>query len=494
MIHHITDYGWLSVLPPLLAIVAAIASRQVFISLFLGIWLGKTIIAGWSPINGLTSAVGSVVGIFQSPDNTRVILFCILVGAMITLTQRSGGMEGFLSTMASRNLVTKRVHAELLAFFVGILVFIESSITSLMVGSLSRPLFDHFKIPREKLAYICNSTAAPICILIPLNAWGAYIINLLEREKSSYPIVSYSTKIFIYSIFYNFYAWLALLMVLLIILTGKNYGPMKTAEERARQTGKVLRDGAEPLISAEVTSLSTKEGVKPRALNMFLPVVSMVITMPVALFITGGGHIGNLFTSGYLFEVFSKASGSASVLWAVITGIIVAASLYLYQRILNLHEIMDLIFRGVGGLIPLAALMMLAFALGDLSREMGTGPFVALIAKENIPKALLPMVAFTVSAIIGFATGTSWGTFAIMTPIGVALASGVGVSLPLIIGAILGGGVFGDQSSPVSDTAIVASMASASDHMDHINTQLPYTLTAATATAIIYLVIGCMYI
>lgn len=492
--HQITDYGWLSVLPPVIAIVAAITTRQVFVSLLLGIWLGKTIIFGWNPVVGLTSTIGSLVTIFQSADNTRVILFCVLVGAIITLTQRSGGVEGFLSTIASRNLVTKRIHAELLAFLIGVVVFIESSITSLIVGSVSRPLFDRFRIPREKLAYICNSTAAPVCILIPINAWGAYIINLLNREKTSYTIVGYPISIFFHSIFCNFYPWLALLMVLLVILTGKNYGPMRAAEDRARRTGKVLRDGAEPLISAEVTSLDTKEGIMPRGLNMLLPIGAMVITMPIALFITGGGHIGNLFTPGYLFEVFSKASGSNSVLWAVITGIIVAAGLYLYQGILNMHEIIDLIFKGVGGLIPLAALMMLAFALGDLSHHMGTGHFVALIAKENIPRALLPMVAFIVSAVIGFATGTSWGTFAIMIPIGVALASETGISLPLVIGGILGGGVFGDQSSPISDTAIVASMASASDHIDHINAQLPYTLTAAAVAAVIYVVIGCVYV
>ncbi len=480
-------------MPPLMAITFAIITRQVFISLFLGIWLGKTIIFGWNPIFGLASTVSGLVGIFQSADNTRVIIFCVLVGAMITLTQRSGGVEGFLSAIASKNLVTKRIHAEFLAFCTGVVIFIESSITSLIVGSISRPLFDRFKIPREKLAYICNSTAAPICILIPMNAWGAYIIGLLDREKATYTIVDYSISIFVRSIFCNFYPWLALLVVLLVILTGKNYGPMRKAEARARQTGKVLRDGAEPLVSAEVTSLETKQGVKPWSLNMLLPIGAMVIAMPVALFVTGGGHLGNLFAPGNLFEVLSRASGSTSVLWAVMTGIFVAAGLYRYQGIFNMHEIIDLIFKGIGGLIPLAALMMLAFALGDLSHQMGTGHFVALIARESIPRFLLPMIVFLVSAAIGFATGTSWGTFAIMVPIGVALSCETGVSLPLVIGGVLGGGVFGDQSSPVSDTAIVASMASASDHIDHINSQLPYTLTAAATAAVMYLLTGCIY-
>jgi Na+/H+ antiporter NhaC len=465
-------YGWLSILPPLLAIFLAIKTKHVYISLVLGIWLGWTIIHSWNPVSGLIDTLGALVDVFKDEDNTRVILFSGLVGAIITFTQYSGGMKGFINWVVGKGLVRTRKSAGLLAWFLGFIIFIEANICVLVSGAVTRPIFDKLKISREKLSYILDSTSAPKCILIPLNAWGAFVIGLLVIQGVENPV-----RVLISSMPFNFYAIFALLIVLIVVVTEKDFGPMKKAEHRVRVENKLLRDGAEPLISTEVVTMEAKEGIPPRALNMILPVVTMVVMMPVVLLITGKGNL-------------MEGSGSASVLWAVIAGLVVGAVAYRAQGIMKVKEITDIFMKGVGGLIPLASLMILAFAIGDICEALGTGPFVALAAKSTLNPGIIPTVIFLVSCFIAFSTGTSWGTFAIMIPIAVPMINIIGLHPGLIIAAVLGGGVFGDHCSPISDTTIISSMASAADHIDHVRTQLPYALTAAGFSILLFLIFG----
>jgi len=465
-------YGWLSILPPLLAIFLAIKTKHVYISLVLGIWLGWTIIHSWNPVSGLIDTLGALVDVFKDEDNTRVILFSGLVGAIITFTQYSGGMKGFINWVVGKGLVRTRKSAGLLAWFLGFIIFIEANICVLVSGAVARPIFDKLKISREKLSYILDSTSAPKCILIPLNAWGAFVIGLLVIQGVENPV-----RVLISSMPFNFYAIFALLIVLIVVVTEKDFGPMKKAEHRVRAENKLLRDGAEPLISTEVVTMEAKEGIPPRALNMILPVVTMVVMMPVVLLITGKGNL-------------MEGSGSASVLWAVIAGLAVGAVAYRAQGIMKVKEITDIFMKGVGGLIPLASLMILAFAIGDICDALGTGPFVAQAAKSTLNPGVIPAVVFLVSCFIAFSTGTSWGTFAIMIPIAVPMINIIGLHPGLIIAAVLGGGVFGDHCSPISDTTIISSMASATDHIDHVRTQLPYALTAAGFSLLLFIIFG----
>ncbi len=465
-------YGWLSILPPLLAIFLAIKTKHVYISLVLGIWLGWTIIHSWNPVSGLADTLGALVNVFKDEDNTRVILFSGLVGAIITFTQYSGGMKGFINWVVGKGLVRTRKSAGLLAWFLGFIIFIEANICVLVSGAVARPIFDKLKISREKLSYILDSTSAPKCILIPLNAWGAFVIGLLVIQGVENPV-----RVLVSSMPFNFYAILALLIVLISVLTEKDFGPMKKAEHRVRAENKLLRDGAEPLISTEVVTMEAKEGIPPRALNMILPVATMVVMMPVVLLITGKGNL-------------MEGSGSASVLWAVIAGLAVGAVAYRAQGIMKVKEITDIFMKGVGGLIPLASLMILAFAIGDICDALGTGPFVAQAAKSTLNPGVIPAVIFLVSCFIAFSTGTSWGTFAIMIPIAVPMINIIGLHPGLIIAAVLGGGVFGDHCSPISDTTIISSMASATDHIDHVRTQLPYALTAAGFSLLLFIIFG----
>jgi Na+/H+ antiporter NhaC len=468
----IETFGWLSILPPLLAIILAIKTKHVYISLTLGIWLGWTIINNWNPLTGLIQTVDSLIAVFLDADNTRVILFSALIGAIITFTQYSGGMKGFVNWTVGKGLVKTRRSAGLLAWFLGFIIFIESSICVLISGAVSRPIFDKLKISREKLSYILDSTSAPKCILIPLNAWGAYVLGLLATQGIQNPM-----RTFVSSIPFNFYAILALALVLFVVLSGKDIGPMIKAERRVREKNQLLRDGAEPLISDDVVMMKEKPGISPKAVNMVIPVATMVITMPVVLFITGNGNI-------------MDGSGSISVLWAVISGLAAGAIAYRVQGIMRTKEITDIFMKGVSGLIPLASLMILAFAIGDTCQALGTGPFVAQAAKSTLNPGIIPAAIFFISCFIAFSTGTSWGTFAIMIPIAVPMIKLIGLHPGLIIAAVLGGGVFGDHCSPISDTTIISSMASATDHIDHVRTQIPYAFIAGFASFLLFLIFG----
>ncbi len=466
------SYGWLSILPPLLAIFLAIKTKHVYVSLTLGIWLGWTIIRGWNPLAGIIETTNALVGVFANPDSTRVILFSAMIGAIITFTQYSGGMKGFVNWVVGRGLVKTQKRAGLLAWFLGFIIFIESNICVLVSGAVARPIFDKLRISREKLAYILDSTSAPKCVIIPLNAWGAYVLSLLAAQGMEEPV-----RVFVMSIPFNFYAFLAIILVLAVILSGKDIGPMKEAERRVREEGKILRDGAEPLISDDVVMMPEKLGVEPRAINMILPVATMVLMMPVVLIITGKGNL-------------MDGSGSLSVLWSVICGLTAGAIAYRAQKILTGKEITDVFMKGVSGLIPLASLMILAYAIGATCDALGTGPFVAQVAKSALHPGLIPAILFVVSCFIAFSTGTSWGTFAIMIPIAVPMISIIGLHPGIAVAAVLGGGVFGDHCSPISDTTIISSMAAATDHIDHVRTQIPYAFAAAGVAIILFLVFG----
>ncbi len=466
------EFGWLSVVPPVFAILLAIKTRQVFISLFLGIVAGWIIISGGNVLTGIELSIQSIIDVFKDAGNTRVIIFCALVGALITLTQANGGVQGFVDLIQKKNIVTNRKRATVVSFLVGCSVFIESSISILVTGTIFHPIYEKFKISREKLAYICDTTSSPVCILIPLNAWGAYVISLLEKEN-----IPNSFSVFINTIPLNFYAILSVLFAGFIAFSYKDFGSMKKAEKRSEETGKTIADGTLPMVSEDVSSTKPKKGIPHRAMNMIIPIMVMIVMMPVSLLVTGNGDM----TAG---------SGSTSVLWSVLSAITVAGIISLFQRLLNLKEVMDFTLKGIAGLIPLAILMTLAFSIGDTCRTLGTGEYVASVSSDFLSPAAIAPILFITSAFIAFSTGTSWGTFAIMIPIAVPTALYMDVSLSLSIAAVLSGSVFGDHCSPISDTTIVSSMASACDHIDHVKTQIPYALSMAAIAAVLFWVAG----
>lgn len=461
------DPTWISVLPPLLAIGLAISTRQVYLSLAGGLWLAWSILAGWNFGAGLMDAVESTVGVLGDPGNAQVIMFTLVMGALIATVGSSGGVAGFVAWLERNRWVNSGRRAQLLAWVIGVIIFIESNITVLVAGSVSRPLFDRYRNSREKLAYLIDSTSAPICILIPLNAWGATNLRLLA--ESGVPQEE-ALSVFLRSIIFNFYSFAAVVLALAVVVFRMDWGPMKRAEARAAE-GKVLWPGATPMMDEEVLGQNVEPPIAPRARNMIVPVLVLVATMPFGLWVTGGGD-------------FAAGDGSTSVLWASLAGLATAWILLLVQKAYSLDELTRIALRGAGGLIPLAVILLLALALGSVTRELGTGDYVASVAQGTLsPGIFLPLV-FVVASAIAFSIGSSWGTFAIMIPIVVPAAAGLGLDLAPFLAAALSGGIFGDHCSPISDTTIISSMAAATDHVDHVRTQLPYALTGgAVATA-----------
>ena len=492
------DPGFLSIIPPLIAIFLAIKTRQVFISLITGIWLGWVILLNFNPFYGTIATIDAIVNVFQDRGNTSVVLFTLLVGALIAFMQKSGGIEGFINYMGrvisddSNKLKKNRIKVQLMAAFTGAIIFVESNISALTVGTVFRPIFDKLKISREKLAYIADSTSAPSKLLFPFNGWGAFIMGVLAIQGIENPF-----KELISSMAYNFYPIFVLLLLFFFILSGRDIGLMKKAEKRANNEGKLFDDGSKPMISEEITMLQTKEGVKPRPFNMILPIASMIFFMPIMLLYTGWDSTIN--TSSYdsldlFFKTIGNGSGSSAVLYSVLFALLISGFVYRIKKVLSIKELIETTIKGMSGMVSLALLIILAFAIGGLCKEMGTGKYVAEVLTDHLSPSLIPVVLFIASCIISFSTGTSWGTFAIMLAIAIPLAGEFNINPSLLIAASLGGGLFGDHCSPISDTSVISSMAAASDHIDHVKTQLPYALIAGTLTAIIYLLIGVLTI
>jgi tetracycline resistance efflux pump len=492
-------YGWLSLVPPVLAIGLAIATRQVIISLTAGIWVGWVIHAGGDPLAGTASAIQTLVTVFADAGNTRVIIFTMLMGSLLLMLQRGGGVDGFLAWVSRWKWSATRRGAQLMAAVIGLGVFIESTITVLVVGTVSRPLFDRLRISREKLAYICDSTSAPVCILIPFNGWGATVLGILTVQGAAGNLGGLTPfGVFVSAIPLNFYAFLSVLLVFIVAGTGWDFGPMARAERRAREEGKLLADGARPVVDESAIFVARKEGLPPRLVNILGPLVGMVVMVVAGIAITGtiGVRAAGPESPGVM-DYLNQASGSTSVLWGVLFGLAVAGGLLMAQRAVSPQEFIDLGFKGAGGMLPIATLLVLAFGIGMTCNALGTGPWVAEQVRPYLTPVLVAPLVFLVSCVIAFSTGTSWGTFAIMIPLAAPLVErfnieGAAVSLPLVVSAVLGGGVFGDHCSPISDTTVVSSMASASDHIDHVRTQLPYALLCGAGAVALYLVAGMM--
>ncbi|MBT3593328.1 MAG: sodium:solute symporter [Hellea sp.] len=475
------DYGLISLLPPVVAIGLALWTREVFLSLLFGIWVGFLILAEGNLFNASFETIDGLVKVFEDPGNTRIIIFTLIVGSLITLIQRSGGVIGFINILLSvlekldaKSKRTKRIRVELMAFFTGLVIFVESNISILTVGTLYRPVFDKLKIPREKLAYITDSASAPSCILIPFNAWGAFIAGLIMAQG-----IENGFGELLKATLYNFYPMIVIITVIFVILSGKDIGEMKTAELR----GSLLRKNAVPMMSSETAEVPMKPGLKPSARYMIVPIGSMVILMPFFLIMTGDSSAG-------WFSALQSGSGSKAVLYATSFASLIAIIMYKLSARLSIRESFKHSLQGMSGMVPLAILMVLAFTIGSLCNDLGTGLFVAEAAKGFISPALVPALIFLVACFVAFSTGTSWGTFAIMIAIAIPLAQGMETNISLAIAAALGGGVFGDHCSPTSDTSIITSMATANDHIDHVRTQVPYALIGGAITTILYIILG----
>lgn len=461
-----THLGIISIIPPILAIGLAFKTKNTIFSLFVSVFVGVMLMG-----NGLLAFPDLLKRSIGTTSFSWILLLELFIGILIAFFQRTGAIQGFTEMMRKKNL--GRVKIQLTSWVMGMFVFFSDYFSPLFVGSTMRSLSDKAKISREKLAYIADSTSAPVSVLVPITGWAVYISGLLVGMG---PIVDQEMAMntFVKATFFNFYAIGAVLMVGLIAMKIiPDFGPMKKAEERAMKEGKVLRDGAEPLVGKELTDTQAYPGYKINVFLNFVVPVLIVISIAIGTYIT--------LNSAKTMEAFMVA--------VVYLGIVMRV------KGIPFKDIMETAISGMKGVMPAIIILALSYSINELSKEMGTAYFIIEMTSGWMTSAVLPALTFIIAAIIAFSTGTSWGTFAITMPIAVPLAFGFtgGQITPLVlatIAAVAGGGVFGDHCSPLSDTTILASTGAASDHLDHVKTQAPYALCVAALAIVIYLIIG----
>jgi len=443
------EYGILSVAIPILTIVLAIITKDVIVSLMGGIFAGFLVLNGYNPAEAFVALFDGVIALFSEGWIVKTLLFMLIIGAIINILSVSGAVSSFVAYLSQK---AKRIDspkgAMLLAYIIGILIFIESSITALVAGTVAKTLFDKNGVSREKLAYICDSSSSPICTLIPLNAWGALLLGLIVTAIDSKVITGDALSLLIASIPYNFYSIFTLVILLAVILWDWNIGPMKEAK-------------AVPYVPSLI-----HEDAKPTPYPMVISLLVMILCVPLGLYLTGDGHI-------------FKGSGSTSVYYAVIVTLFFMYLYFVPTNMLKHKTFFKGMYDGMAHMLPVTIILVFALLIGKVIGDLGTAKYLANLLDGNISPVVVPLLIFWVASITAFSTGTSWGTFSIMMPIGLALAATLNLDIPLVIAAVISGGIFGDHASPISDTTIISSMAADCDHISHVRTQLPYALLGA---------------
>lgn len=498
----IEHYGIWSLLPPLVAIVLAFKTKQVLPSLFIAIFTGATIIAGGNVFVAFSDTVTKyIAGSVASEWNAGIIVFDMGLGGMIGVVAASGGAKAIAEWLASKARNAKS--GMVATWAMGLLIFFDDYSNTLLVGTTMRPLTDKLRISREKLAFLTDSTAAPVASMALISTWIAYEMGLLRDAFAAIGVEANIYSVFIQSIPFRFYSLIMLGFVLFIAMTGRDYGPMLKAERRARYENKLVADGSTPLASKELTDMEIKEGISLRAMNAIIPVLTVVVMVIVGLYISGksailGGEdlelISRLQNSPFAFttvrDVIGSANAAKAMMWASFSGSIVAFILVIAQGILTFEETMKAWVDGAKSLLIAIFVLVLAWGIGSMCKDLGTAKFLVSVLAGKISAGIIPLAVFMLGCLIAFSTGTSWGTTAILMPIAVPLVfelSGgdTGTLLFATIGAVFTGAVFGDHCSPISDTTIMSSMSAASDHIDHVKTQIPYSLTVALIAIIV---------
>ena len=466
------QYGFWSVVPPILTIVLALVTKNVFFSLLIGIFTSSMVLCGGAPLTGLNDAFYSFIHTFESSGNTITLISFLLIGALIYLIEKSGGVEGFTEVMLKkRALIKTKRGANIFTWLLGIIIFTSGSLSCMVTGSVSRPFNDALKVPHEKSAFIVHATSTPWCVLFPLSGWLAALAGYLtsggvpENEAIS---------VLLRSIPLNFYCILAVFGTLAVSLFGINIGPMRKAEERADKTGALDNPGRGGTLTEETTSPSK---AKPRVLNMLLPMGVLIATILAVLTLTGKGNP-------------TQGAGMQSLLWGCILAVVTICILCVAQKLFSVDEVINEMFKGMGTMLPVAGILLFGFTMGNLVKDLDTGNYLTSVFMGVLSPALLPALSFLLCMLLSFATGTSMGTMAIMSVICLPMAISMGISIPLVAGAVFGGSIFGDHASPISDTTIMSCATTGCDIIDHVKTQMPYVLIFAAISLVLYVVLG----
>ena len=464
------ETGWISVLPPLIAIALALITKEVYSSLFLGLLSGMVIysVSVKEPFVAIFSHLFDMMA-SKIADNSYMIIFLALLWAVITLVGKSGGTAAY-GHWAERKLKSKRA-TRLATALLGVLIFIDDGFNCLTIGTIMRPIYDRQRISREKLAYIVDATAAPVCIIAPVSSWAVAVASEVSEANGFH--------VFLSTIPYNLYALLTILMVVFVCVTGLDFGKMKEAEQRAMREGNGEAAGD--------TGRMQEQG-KGKVMDLVVPILVLIVCS-----ILGMAYVGGFFHG----VPFSEAIGeypTAGLSLGAFAGLVTAFVMYIPRKIMKASEFVESIVSGVGSIVPPMLILILSWSLGGVCREMiGTGQFISgFVSSANLPLQLLPFLVFVIAAVMSFSMGSSWGTFGMLIPIVTIICSASSGSDILIstLGATLAGSVYGDHCSPISDTTILASTGVQCPHIRHVETQIPYATLVAVVCAVGYLIIG----
>ena len=464
------ETGWVSILPPLIAIVLALVTKEVYSSLFLGVLSGMVIyvVSAQEPFMAVFSRMFDMMA-QKIADNAYMIIFLALLWAVVSLVSKSGGSQAY-GRWAGSKLKTKR-SAAFATSLLGILIFIDDGFNCLTVGTVMRPITDRLRISREKLAYIIDATAAPVCIIAPVSSWAVAVASEVS-EKNGF-------NIFLSTIPYNFYALMTILMVFFISFTDRDFGPMKKAEEAAAK-----------LAVKEEKSDSAAAEHKGRVIDLVLPIAVLIVCA-----ILGMAYVGGFF-EGVSFSEAIGYNPTAGLSLGAFAGLMCAMLLYLPRKLMKPKEFIECIVSGISNIVPPMLILILSWSLGGVCRQLiGTGIFISgFVNGSNLPLGFLPVLIFVIAALMSFSMGTSWGTFGMLIPIITMICdteAGAALLVPAL-GATLAGSVYGDHCSPISDTTILASTGADCVNIKHVETQLPYATLVAVVCAVGYLIAGFM--
>lgn len=512
-----TSFGIWGLIPPVLTITLAFITKDVMVSLFLGILSGTLIVAGGNPLVAIINLTDLLAGSLNDGWNIRIFLFCALLGGLVGMLSKTGSAHAF-GRWASRKLHTTR-SSLLMSWLFGLIIFIDDYFNSLAVGTVMRPITDKNKVTRAQLAYILDSTAAPVCILVPISSWVITVMSIVKGSEGFSTLGISEFTFFIRSVPYNLYALLTIIMVLVIALTGRNFGPMARSIAYAKETGKLYNEeyGQAP---GEVEIDGAAIASKARPMDMLFPIlvliISSVLLFPITTYLsTIDGEsimtLGQAASSMSLGDAFNNTDASMALFYAVIFTLVITYIYYTARKLFTIKAASEAIGEGIKSMVPALIILTMAWTIGTVIKSspedggLGLASYLSeVVVGGGFPISLVPVIAFALSALISFSTGTSWGTFAIMIPIVMPIAVGLGQANGLAEGgllnaamisvsAVLGGSVFGDHASPISDTTILSSTGAGCPHLEHVATQMPYAITAALC-ALVGFIFGGLFL
>ena len=464
-----------SLIPPVVAIVLALITKEVYSSLFLGILVGAILYSGGN-FEGTVNHIFSegMISVLSSSSNVGILVFLVILGAMVCLMNRAGGSAAF-GRWAGKHIRT-RVGAELATILLGVLIFIDDYFNCLTVGSVMRPITDQHNVSRAKLAYLIDATAAPVCIIAPISSWAAAVSGFVPGEDGM--------SVFVRAIPYNYYALLTIVMMVSMVLMRVEFGAMGIHESNALK-GDLFTTAASPYAGAEEDGKVNPRG---KVMDLLIPIISLVICCVIGMIYTGGFFDGTDFVTA-----FSQSDASVGLVLGSFFGLVITVLLYLVRKVLSFRDCMACIPDGFKSMVPAILILTFAWTLKSMTDSLGADEFVAEMVKSSASGLvnMLPAIIFLVACFLAFATGTSWGTFGILIPIVVHVFENTPGDLMIIsISACMAGAVCGDHCSPISDTTIMASAGAQCDHVSHVSTQLPYAVVAAVVSFITYIFAG----